>query len=132
MTTTANNDMQAFQGPKTEMLSGRVTPEDARSFDACARKLWRLERGPAMRKLVKALLADPQRMGELVDVLSYEKPDRLPKSYFYRVIENFTALVGITHYELKRGMILSLDGHAYAEIVKLNERGCKLQPMDRW
>ncbi len=47
----------------------------------------------------------------------------------YRVVAPFKKLVGTFEVELKRGQVVTLDGHAYDFLADLYRRGALLQPL---
>src|SRR5216683_4712954 len=84
-------------------------------------------RAEAMRRLVRSTAK--AEVLELVQEAAFVRLPQLPRVQRYRVVAPFKKLVGIVEVELKRGQVLSLDGHAYDFLADLYRSGALLQPL---
>jgi len=64
-----------------------------------------------------------------VQEAAFVRLPQLPRVQRYRVVAPFKKLIGTMEIELKRGQILSLDGHTYDFLSDLYRRGALLQPL---
>ena len=61
--------------------------------------------------------------------VTYRWHANLPQAQRYRLVAPWQGLIGVVHYEFKRGAILSRDSHGVELLGALHERGAWLQPL---
>lgn len=66
---------------------------------------------------------------QLVQEAAFVRLPELPRAHRYRVVAPFKKMVGVFEVELKRGQVVTLDGHAYDSLADLYRRGAMLQPL---
>jgi len=84
-------------------------------------------RAEAMRRLVRSTAK--AEVLELVQEAAFVRLPHLCRAQRYRAVAPFRGMIGITNIELKRGQVLTLDGHAYDFLADLYRRGAMLQPL---
>ncbi len=124
--TIAGMDLCESCKAKTVIISSRVSARTKVIVDKLAEQ-WKVSPSEAMCKLAEA--ADSPEVVELVEAKTFVREAVLPKSYKFRVVSDFRALVGLEDIQLRRGQILSLDGYDFEMLKKLYARGAQLQPI---
>ncbi len=112
----------------TSPTSVRFEPEEHAVVDAMAEDLDCKSRSDALRAVVRAWAKSPE-VREFVREAAFVRLPQLPRVMRYRVVAPFKKLVGTFEVELKRGQVVTLDGHAYDFLADLYRRGALLQPL---
>lgn len=106
--------------------SVRFEPEEQKLVDAYADE-WGCSKSDAVRQLVRGA-ADPD-IRQRITAATFVRQAQLPPGHRYKVLRDFTCMIGITHVQLKASQVLSRDGHDPVFLEQLHQRGALLQPL---
>src|SRR5216683_2376530 len=116
------------QKPTPTPTSVRFDEEEHAVVDALAEDLDCKSRSEGIRAFVRAWAKSPE-VRERVREAAFVRLPQLPRVQRYRVVAPFKKLVGTFEVELKRGQVVTLDGHAYDFLADLYRSGALLQPL---
>jgi hypothetical protein len=112
--------------PKVVVVSARLTEQEAVALDRLAQR-WKVDRSRALRKLV--LGSGDDEAVRAIEAASYVRPATLPKAWRYKLVQDFSAMIGIENLSFRRGAIISRDGMDPRLIQQLFDRGAMLEPL---